>query len=90
MARQGFAHLRLPEGARAPIAGAAVAGALGYACQIAAYAIAFVALIEVVKRIVGLVASQILGRAAFREPVTAAKIGGIAIIALGLPLVIIT
>lgn len=89
MARQGFARLKLPEGARAPIAGAAVAGALGYACQIAAYTMAFVALIEVVKRIVGLAASQILGRAAFREPVTAAKIAGIAIIAVGLPLVMI-
>lgn len=90
MARQGFSRLKLPKNAPAPIAGAAVAGALGYACQIAAYAIAFVALIEVVKRIVGLAASQVLGRAAFREPVTTAKIAGIAIIAVGLPLVMIT
>ena len=67
-----------------------MAGALGYACQIAAFAIAFVALVEVVKRIVGLAASQILGRAAFREPMTTAKITGIAIIAVGLPLVMIT
>jgi drug/metabolite transporter (DMT)-like permease len=90
MARQGFSRLKLQKDARAPIAGAAVAGALGYACQIAAYAIALVALIEVVKRIVGLAVSQVLGRAAFREPVTTAKIAGIAIIAVGLPLVMIT
>lgn len=88
-ARQGFARLKLPNGAPVPMTGAAVAGALGYACQIAAYAIALVALVEVIKRLVGLAASQILGRAAFREPVTRAKIAGIAIIAVGLPLVMI-
>lgn len=89
-ARRGFTRLKLTPEARAPIAGAAVTGAIAYACQIAAYAIAFVALVEVVKRVVGLAASQILGRAGFREPVTRTKIAGIAIIAAGLPLVMIS
>jgi drug/metabolite transporter (DMT)-like permease len=87
---RGLSTVRLPAGARAPVAAAAVAGGLGYACQLAAYSIAMVALIEVLKRTVSLLSALVLGRAAFREPLTAAKIAGIAVIAAGLPLVMLS
>jgi drug/metabolite transporter (DMT)-like permease len=83
------ASLRTPPGALAPVAGSAVAGALGYIVQLVAYAMAMVALIEVLKRTVGLLGSLVLGRAQFREPMTGAKIAGIGVIAAGLPLVMI-
>lgn len=87
---RGLSTVRLPAGARGPVAAAAVAGGLGYACQLAAYSIAMVALIEVLKRTVSLLSALLLGRAAFREPLTAAKIAGIAVIAMGLPLVMLS
>lgn len=83
------ASLKLPSGAMAPVGGSAVAGALGYIVQLIAYSMAMVALIEVLKRTVGLLGSLVLGRTQFREPLTGAKIMGIAIIAAGLPLVMI-
>jgi drug/metabolite transporter (DMT)-like permease len=83
------ASLRMPPGALGPVGGSAVAGALGYVVQLLAYSIAMVALIEVLKRTVGLLGSLVLGRTQFREPLTGAKIAGIAVIAAGLPLVMI-
>ncbi len=83
------ASLRPPPGAMAPIGCSAIAGAVGYIVQLIAYAAAMVALIEVLKRTVGLLGSLVLGRAQFREPLTGAKIAGIGIIAVGLPLVMI-
>lgn len=88
-ARRGVRTLKLPAGAAPPLAGSAVAGALGYVCQMLAYSLGMVALIEVLKRTVGLLGSLVIGRAAFREPLTAMKIAGIVIIAAGLPLVMI-
>lgn len=81
--------LKIPQGALIPVGGSAIAGALGYIVQLLAYSMAMVALIEVLKRTVGLLGSLILGRMQFREPVTGAKIAGIAVIAAGLPLVMI-
>lgn len=89
-ARSGFASVRLPPGAAGPVSGSAVAGAVGYIFQLAAYAMAMVALIEVLKRTVGLVGSLVLGRTAFREPLTGAKVTGIVIIAAGLPLAMVS
>ena len=83
------AFLRPPPGAIAPVSGSAVAGALGYIVQLIAYSMAMVALIEVLKRTVGLLGSLILGRTQFREPLTVAKVAGITVIAAGLPLVMI-
>lgn len=89
MLRKGPGAFRLPRGARGPVGGSAVAGALGYGFQLAAYAIALVALVEVVRRTAGLLGALALGRAAFREPLSGAKLAGGAIIAVGLPLVMI-
>ncbi len=83
------ASLRTPPGALLPVGGSAIAGALGYIVQLIAYSMAMVALIEVLKRTVGLLGALVLGRAQFREPVTGAKIAGITVIATGLPLVMI-
>lgn len=85
----GWRSIYLPPGARGPVTGAAIAGGLGYATQLAAYSLAFVALIEVLKRTVGLFGSLLLGRAAFREPVTPTKIIGVGIVAVGLALVML-
>lgn len=81
--------LKIPSGALIPVGGSAVAGALGYIVQLLAYSVAMVALIEVLKRTVGLLGSLALGRMQFREPLTGAKIAGIAVITAGLPLVMI-
>lgn len=81
--------LKLPRGAAHPVAGAALAGAGGYALQLLAYSAAAVAVVEVLKRSVALLSSLILGRAAFREPLTAPKVAGAAIIILGLALVML-
>lgn len=88
-ARSRFAAVRLPPGAAAPVGGSALVGAIGYAFQLAAYAMAMVALIEVLKRTVGLLGALVMGRAAFREPLTTVKVVGIIIIAAGLPLVML-
>ncbi len=86
---RGRRTLHLPPGARGPMAGAAVAGGLAYASQLAAYAVSLVALVEVLKRTVGLFGSLILGRAVFREPITPSKVVGIVTVAVGLPLVML-
>ncbi len=81
--------LRISREAIQPVGGSAVAGALGYLVQLFAYSVAMVALIEILKRTVGLLGSMLLGWLRFREPLTPAKIMGIVIIAAGLPLVMI-
>jgi drug/metabolite transporter (DMT)-like permease len=86
---RGVGTLRISRGAAGPVGGAAVTGALAYLLQLFAYSIAMVALIEVIKRTVGLLLSLVLGRAAFREPLTGLKVAGIAIIAAGLALVML-
>lgn len=85
----GWRFIYLLPGARGPVAAAAAVGGLGYAAQLVAYSLTFVALIEVLKRTVGLFGSLLLGRTAFREPITPTKIIGIGIIAAGLPLVML-
>jgi drug/metabolite transporter (DMT)-like permease len=86
---RGLRTWRISADAARPVGGAAVAGALAYLLQLFAYSIAMVALIEVLKRTVALLSSLVLGRAAFREPLTGAKVAGITIIALGLALVML-
>jgi drug/metabolite transporter (DMT)-like permease len=86
---RGPRRLRLPAGAVRPVAGSAATGACAYACQLLAYTLAMAAVVEVLKRTVGLLGSLVLGRTAFREPLTGMKAAGIGIITTGLPLVTI-
>lgn len=86
---RGLRTLHLPAGAARPVAAAALAGGSGYALQLFGYAIAMVAMIEVLKRTVSLIASLVLGRAAFREPLTGAKVAGASTVAAGLALVML-
>lgn len=89
LARRGTKAFRLPTMTLKPVGGAAFAGALAYACQLAAYSLAMVALVEVLKRTIGLLAALFLGRAAFSEPLTPTKVAGVIVIVAGLPLVMI-
>jgi drug/metabolite transporter (DMT)-like permease len=87
LAQGGPKAFVLPRGAAKPLMGVAVTAGLGYGLQLAAYQMTLVAVVELFKRTIGLVGALILGRAYFHEPVTGAKLAGIAIMALGLPLV---
>jgi hypothetical protein len=81
--------LKAPNGSAGPLAGGAVAAGFAYGLQLAAYNVAFVALVELIKRTTGLLSALIVGRAKFAEPITAAKAAGIVLIAAGLPFVIL-
>jgi len=90
LARGGRAAFRLPSPALLPVGAAAVTGAFGYALLLAAYSVALVAMVEVVRRTVGLLIALVVGRLAFGEPITRTKVIGVGIVALGLPLVMWT
>lgn len=79
-----------PSETRRPLIGAAISAGLAYGFQLAAYQIALVAIVELFKRAIGLVGSLILGRIMFGEQMTSPKILGIAIMAVGLPFIILS
>ncbi|MDX2222511.1 MAG: hypothetical protein SFV21_07175, partial [Rhodospirillaceae bacterium] len=74
--------------AAAPLAGAAATAGIAYVLQLAAYAVALVAVVELVKRVTSMVFALAIGRWRFAEPVTGAKIAGLTVIGAGLPLVL--
>ena len=73
-----------------PLMGVALTAGLGYGLQLSAYSITLVALVELFKRSLGLIGALILGRVFFGEPITGPKLAGIAIMAVGLPLVLLS
>lgn len=85
----GRKALVLPRGALRPLMGVAFTAGLGYGLQLAAYQMTLVAMVELFKRSVGLMGALILGRAYYQESVTGPKLAGIAIMALGLPLILL-
>jgi drug/metabolite transporter (DMT)-like permease len=87
--RGGPRALSLPSGTLKPLAGVALAAGLGYGLQLAAYQMTLVAVVELFKRVIGLLGALLLGRAFFREPLSVPKIVGIAIMTVGLPLVLL-
>jgi len=89
LASNGPKALVLPRAAVKPLLGVAVTAGLAYGLQLAAYQMTLVALVELFKRTIGLVGALILGRAYFQEAVTGPKLAGIAIMAIGLPLVLL-
>ena len=88
LARGGTNAVKLPQGSAAPIAGAALAAGIGYVFQLAAYMATLVAVVELIKRLTGVLSALIVGRVFFGEPLTRTKIIGIAVIFAGLPQVI--
>lgn len=80
----------IPSPARRPLIGAAMSAGLAYGFQLAAYQIALVAIVELFKRAIGMVGSLFLGRIMFGEQITSPKILGIAVMAIGLPFIIIS
>ncbi len=89
VARGGPRALVLPPGAAKPLIGVALTAGIGYGLQLVAYQMTLVALVELIKRTVGLVGALILGRAYFREPITPPKVFGMLVMGLGLPLVLL-
>lgn len=89
MVRGGKQAFALPPGAAKPLCGVALTAGLGYGLQLVAYQLTLVAVVELIKRTVGLAGSLILGRAYFREPITLPKVFGMTVIVLGLPLVLL-
>ncbi len=79
-----------PRNAATPLVGAALTAGIAYGFQLAAYQIALVAVVELFKRSIGMVGSLILGRTMFGEPLTSPKLTGVAIMAIGLPFVILS
>jgi drug/metabolite transporter (DMT)-like permease len=77
-----------PSGSSLPLAGAAIAAGLGYGLQLAAYQATMVAVVEGLKRVTGLLAALVVGRIMFGEAMTKPKIIGVAILAIGVPLIL--
>jgi len=89
VAREGVRGLILPPGAAKPLASGAVAAGFAYLCQLAAYMATMVALVELIKRLTGVLSALVVGRVMFGESLSRAKILGIAVILVGLPQVIL-
>lgn len=87
--RGGLKSLALPRAAIRPLLGVAFTAGLGYGLQLTAYRITLVAVVEVFKRSFGMISALILGRVFFGESITPTKVLGIAIMAAGLPLVLL-
>lgn len=65
------------------------AGALAYGSQLLAFEVTLVAIVESVKRVVGQISALALGKLAFREPITRAKTGAVAVLCAGVPLILL-
>jgi drug/metabolite transporter (DMT)-like permease len=85
----GTRGLKAPTGSALPLAGGALAAGVAYVLQLAAYSIAFVAVVELIKRTTGLLSALVVGRVMFHEPLSSAKVAGVALIAVGLPFVVL-
>jgi drug/metabolite transporter (DMT)-like permease len=90
LARDGARGLRISREAIGPLVGAGATAAVAYLLQLAAYKLTLVAVIELLKRVIGMVGSVVFGRVLFKEHLSAAKVIGITIVAVGLPLVILS
>lgn len=86
--RDGTGVFGVKREARRPLLLAGILGGVGYVLQLAAYQLMLVAAVELIRRVSGILGAQIVGRIAFAEPMTPAKIAGVLIIAAGLPLVL--
>ena len=90
LARGGWSAFRLPREAWKPLLLAGLTSSVGYLLQLVAYRLTFVAIIELLKRVIGLAGALVLGRLALRESLTATKVAGVAVIGVGLGLVLLS
>lgn len=84
--RHGLRCLRAAREVERTLAVALLVSAVGLGLQFVALRMALVGLVEAVKRAVGLLAAVAVGRLVFGEPVTAGKLAGSLLIAVGVAL----
>ncbi len=85
---QGRAFL-VARAAITPAALASVAAGLAYGCQLLAYQMTLIGVVESLKRVIGLVSAMLLGRIFLGEPLTTPKLIGIGLMVVGVPLIIL-
>jgi len=79
--------LRAVKGYVGPLLIATVCGATAVGLQFMAFQVVLVGLVEVIKRVIGLVSAVLLGHLVFHEAMTVQKLGAIGLIAVGTALV---
>ncbi len=72
-----------------PAALASVSAGIAYGCQLVAYQLTLVGVVESLKRVIGLLSALLLGRLLLNEPMTRTKVAGVALMAVGVPLIIL-
>jgi drug/metabolite transporter (DMT)-like permease len=72
-----------------PLLIAAVCGAAAVGLQFMAFQVMFVGLVEVIKRVIGLVSAVLLGHVIFQEAMTVQKLSAIGLMAVGTALVLL-
>ena len=75
--------------ASGPVALASLTAGIAYGCQLVAYQLTLIGIVESLKRVIGLLSALILGRILLQEPMTKHKLIGIALMAIGVPLIIL-
>ena len=75
--------------AATPAALASLSAGIAYGCQLVAYQLTLIGVVESLKRVIGLLSALILGRILLNEPMTKHKLVGIALLAVGVPLIIL-
>jgi drug/metabolite transporter (DMT)-like permease len=81
--------LALPPVARLPIVAAGLCAGVSYGLQLAAYNLTLVSVVESLKRVAEIGTTVLIGALIFRERVTAARALGLALIACGVPLMLV-
>lgn len=82
-ARRRLHELRAVPGVAGLLAAAMLVSSLSLAFQLLAYQRVYVSVVEAVKRTIGMAASVVNGRLLWHEPVTPGKLGGVALMSLG-------
>jgi len=72
-----------------PAALASVSAGVAYGCQLVAYQLTLVGVVESLKRVIGLMSALLLGRLLLGEPLTRPKVAGVILMAVGVPLIIL-
>lgn len=88
VARGEVRDLATARAAPATLAGALVVGSVSLALQLVAIKLVWVSIVETVKRGVGNTMAVIMGRLVFNEPVTAQKVVGVVLMAVGVAVVL--
>lgn len=72
-----------------PAALASMTAGVAYGCQLVAYQLTLVGVVESLKRVIGLLSALLLGRILLDEPLTTPKLIGIGLMVIGVPLIIL-